>query len=56
MALRQGEDARRDGALDELDEPMRLWSWGTLRLLARASGFSDPEAMPGYHLVRFRPA
>ncbi|MEM1422862.1 MAG: class I SAM-dependent methyltransferase [Planctomycetota bacterium] len=54
VALRTDGDARRDGPIDARDERMRLWSWGELRLLARASGFSDPEAMPGHHLVRFR--
>lgn len=56
VALRAEEDARRDGPMDDRDEPMRLWSWGALRLLALASGFSDPEPLSAHHLVRFRPS
>ncbi len=55
IAFRQGPDvdtARE--TVDDRDAPMRLWSWGALRLLARASGFSDPEAMLDRHLVAFR--
>ena len=57
IALRTG--ASVDPSTEELtgsDTPMRLWSLGSLRLLARASGFSDPECVPGEHLVLFRPA
>lgn len=55
IALRTGEgvdpSSDRPGASDAR---MRLWSWGALQLLARCAGFSDPEALPDAHLVRFR--
>ncbi len=57
IGLRTGDDvAPRRELLTDADTPMRLWSHGALRLLARASGFSDPECVPGEHLVVFRPA
>lgn len=57
VALRHEGDDRfgRDG-LAPGDTPLRLWSWGALRLLARAGGFSDPQPLPEHHLVRFRGA
>ena len=53
VALRTEEDAKLGGPIDIRDTPMRLWSWGALRLLAKGSGFSDPQALPEHHLVRF---
>jgi len=57
IALREGDAV--DASNDELsarDTPIRLWSWGALRLLARCAGFSDPEAHPAHHLVVLRPS
>ena len=44
FAIREGEDVQQDEwGLTEQDRPLRLWTMGSLRLIAQCAGLSAPE-------------
>jgi len=55
IALREGDDVdKSDWSVREGDRPIRLWSWGELRLLGAASGWGGPIREESRGLVLFR--
>lgn len=57
VALRRGDRVDPDDwVIREHDRTLRLWSLGSLRLLAMASGWSGPDPDPTGALLVFRPA
>lgn len=56
IALRAGDDVDdASWTLGPRDTPLRIWSFGELRLLAHAAGYDPPEAVPDDHLLILRP-
>ena len=56
VALRRGDAVDpEDWTFRERDSALRLWSLGSLRLLALSSGWRGPDADPTGALLVFRP-